>query len=347
MKSDQASATQTSDEILEEIKEIERKKGIYKNILTFPKGTDHLKYFEKNPHPDKIPDELLVYNDLFANSSLNVSSFRRKLDFDMVSKFLEPDLSSIDKRILRMPEKLQKMIDNATDDDYITAFAHLRDCFYNYFSTPTDENTRPDIQWIEYPFAAKYPLAQKALQNLKNNLFNSKALNKLVEKLQEAEAFDNERKDFYFWNTEPYNWSDISYQSRSIQHSWDNLPIQWSRYIITPQFYALGDFTINAIPEGYVQPKKNGKYDICINKMYFFINDSFNFEDFEYLGPWNLEEESKYLLLNSNYSKKTHLLNSDFREFQRHGYGRYFPVLSKLHEVEDFEPVCKEYPFVK
>lgn len=51
--------------------------------------------------------------------------------------------------------------------------------------------------------------------------------------------------------------------------------------------------------------------------------------------------------LYNSHTDVTPLNNSGFREFQRHGYGRYFPVLSKLHEVEDFQPVCKEYPFAK
>lgn len=106
------------------------------------------------------------------------------------------------------------------------------------------------------------------------------------------------------------------------------------------QYYALGDFTINALPEGYVQPKANGKYEICVNKVYFFINDSFNFEGNEPLGIWYLDYDPAISTLLSPFIEVN---NSDFKDFQRYGYGRNFPVLSKLHELEDFVPVCIEY----
>ncbi len=166
-----------------------------------------------------------------------------------------------------------------------------------------------------------------------------------MQKLRIAGAFGNERKDFYLWNTNPRNWSDISYQARStykydIQHM-----KSYKSFTPSPQYMALGNFSINAIPEGYVQPKGNGKYDICINKVYLFINDSFNFDGHELLGFWELDPLTENLSLFSCF-KGNLLDNGNFRDYQRHGYGRYFPVLSKLHEIEDFQPICKEYPFV-
>ena len=113
-----------------------------------------------------------------------------------------------------------------------------------------------------------------------------------------------------------------------------------------PQYAALGDFTINAIPEGYVQRKANGKYDICINKVYYFINDSFNFEGLAYLGEWDLNPRAGEPQVDYPYFV-THLFNSDFREFTRHGYGRDVPVLSRLHEAELFKPDCREYSLEK
>lgn len=346
MNGDQCSSTHTQVKSMDKQKEIDRKKAIYKNVLTFPQGVDHLKYFEKNPHPERIPDELLAFSELFAKPDLNVNPIQQSIEFNLIKKYLEPNLSDRDRKIMRMPDILQQIIDASTDRDAIKAMTHLRSCFYNYFSTPLSEHIRPDIQWIEYHFVSKYRPTQVALNKLKNNLFNAKAMDKLVEKLHEAGAFADKRKDFYFWNTSPYNWSEISYQSRSVTWlSWPSFR-EFIKFKIRPQYLALGDFTINAIPEGYIQPKDNGKYDICVNKMYFFINDVFNFENFEYLGHWDLNQgyENSYL---ENYTDRFALYNSDFREYRRHGYGRYFPVLSKLHQVEDFEPVCKEYSFAK
>lgn len=194
---------------------------------------------------------------------------------------------------------LQKEIDAGGDKDYITFLTHLRDCFRNYFSTPTDKSVIPDIQWIDPQFALNYGPAQNALKDLKDKLFYDTAVEKLKEKLWEAGAFSNNQKDFYLWNTSPYNWDDMSYQSRPVQwRSKNSRKTIYNRLksklkergfsakflmpndLLPEQFGALGDFTINAIPEDYVVPAGNNKYYICINKMYYFINDSFNFGEF-------------------------------------------------------------------
>lgn len=81
--------------------------------------------------------------------------------------------------------------------------------------------------------------------------------------------------------------------------------------------------------------------------MYYFVNDTFNVEGFAYLGRWNLNDHSKGNNLIVPYFL-TDLFNADFRKFSnKHGYGRDFPVLSRLHEVEDFEPKCVRYHFEK
>lgn len=186
-----------------------------------------------------------------------------------------------------------------------------------------------------------------------SNLFNPAAEENLKEKLREAGAFGDERRDFYFWNTSPYNWDDMSCQMRPVK--WNKIcPKHWvdavsDRFSVNifskpwtmpndrlhHQYGALGNFTINALPEGYVEPKGNGKYDICVQKMYYFVNDAFNFEGSEPLGKWRLHKD------NPAYPGEIsgrYLFNGDFTSFSRHGYGREFPVLSRLHEIENFVP---------
>ena len=107
-------------------------------------------------------------------------------------------------------------MDEASDADDKRGWRHLRDAFHIYFSTPADKDVRPDILWLDYPFARKEVLVQAAEQDLRNNLFNDPAWSKLAEKLKYVGAFSDRGKDVYFWNTSPYNWSDMSYQSRSV-----------------------------------------------------------------------------------------------------------------------------------
>lgn len=45
---------------------------------------------------------------------------------------------------------------------------------------------------------------------------------------------------------------------------------------------------MNAMPEGYVRLLENGEYEICVNKMYYFVNDIFNFENEDFLGAWDV-----------------------------------------------------------
>lgn len=316
---------------------------IYRNVLTFPQDAEFIKHFDQIPHRDRISEQLLGLVEQLFPYDLNVHNAQKKLDFEWVKRELASKLSEMDKKLLYLPDKVQQWINTARDEDYRTAFTHLRDCFYNYFSTPVNGNVLPAIQWIDYAFAAKYPPAQKALQDLKANLFNEKAVVKLLEKLREAKVFGDRRTDFYFWNTSPYNWSDISYKARSVKNFSKEFLKSFTTISWPPQYWALGDFTINAIPEGYVVPKNNGAYDVCVNKIYLFVNDSFNFEDNACLGPWILDPEPEF----SEVPGLVILNNADFREFQRHGYGRYFPVLSKLHELENFTPMCLENVYVK
>lgn len=284
------------------------------------------------------------------------------MEFELIRQLLGEKLSDFEKELLSLPEVLQKEINSNTDPGYIKFLTHIRDSIFNYFSTPVDKTIVPDIQWIDSQFALDAPIARQALADLRANLFNTAAVENLQEKLREAGAFGQVKTPFYFWHTSPYNWDDMSYQMRPVE--WNDIwQGQWFRALsdrtfvniksepltmpnnrLQPQYGALGNFTINAIPEGYVEPKGNGKYDICVQKMYYFINDSFNFEGFEELGPWRVNKA------NPNTPGETDwrfLRNKHFRDITRHGYGREFPVLSRLHEFEDFTPHCLEYEYEK
>lgn len=319
--------------------------SVYEKTLEFPSGQEHLKYFDHNPHPDKIPDESLLFAEPFLKKDLNTPLLEKRLQFQLVKDKLWPSLTDKERKILLLPEKLNQFI-SLVDNPYAkAALEHLSGAFLTYLSTPIDKSVRPDIQWIDYKFATDYEHAQEALGDLEKNLLNSTAKNKLEEKLREAGAFGKDKIDFYFWNTSPYNWSEISYQSRSVQHIrkkipdfFEKLPLSRGVFGLIPQYAALGDFTINAIPEGYIQPQGNGKYKICVKKVYFFVNDVFNFEGKEYLCGWALNNDEDCDPW--GYAPITNLFNSDLMNYKRHGYGPDFPVLSRLHQSENFKPDC-------
>lgn len=315
---------------------------IYKNVLSYPTGTDHFKYFEKIPHPERLSPELQGIYESQPGRDLNPKLALMQMEFERVKSKLESNLSDIDIKIMRLPEILEEMKTEINDGEFKTSYEHLCRSFYNYFTSSLHDGMQPDIMWIDYDFAVNYRPARVALRDLKENLLNSKAQGKLIEKLKEMGVFGEKKINFYFWNTSPYNWSEISYQSRSVKYS---KIIDGFTTLMNPglpaQYVALGDFTINALPEGYVEPLGNGIYNICVQKVYLFINDMFNFENWSYLGFWNLNSREDRGPLSPYFV--THLFNGDFENFRRHGYGKYFPVLSKLHEIEEFMPQCIPY----
>lgn len=264
----------------------EKREKMFENVLKFPEGTAHLDYFEKNPHPDRIGDKELALYDLFHNNATNGVDPGVRLDFEGIKRFLDQNLSDFERELLRLPEVLQNEINNGGDKDYLTLLIHLRDCFCRYFSTPTDKTILPGIQWIDGSFIKDYYFAQNAIADLRNNLFNTKAKNNLVDKFKDAKAFNGQDVDFYMWNTNPYNWDDMSFQSRAIK--WESFPFIWlfvkglytkllSNFnidkltmpsdTVPTQYGALGNFTINALPEGKIIYKGHNQYDICINKV--------------------------------------------------------------------------------
>lgn len=137
-------------------------KSIYSNVLIFPQGTEHLKYFEKNPHPDRFPPELQDFMNLYGTDDLNISTLQRQMEFDRVKKSLKSKLSETDERLLVLPAAVQGLLDKEEDKNYRTAYKHLQDGFLNYFSTPVDPSIRPDIQWLPFSFLDDYyPLSMQ------------------------------------------------------------------------------------------------------------------------------------------------------------------------------------------
>lgn len=344
---EQAKSSLANILLAEASREANRKRLMYKNILSYPKGTEHFKYFEKIPHRNRHPQELIDIYEATPKPELNPPILLQQMDFERIKKELAANLSDTDIKIMRLPGGLGEMARETIFKENTIAYNHLQRCLYNYFTSSLATGETAPIQWISYPFAVNYLAAQKTLRDLNNNLFNEKAKNKLIEKLVEAGAFGNERREFYFWNTSPRNWSEMSYQARSVKFSMlsDGIPSLFS-LDLPAQYTALGDFTINALPEGSVEPLGNGKYRITVTRMYYFVNDMFNFENWAYLGSWNLNQRfDKPVLTMPTFM--TPLFNSDFSAFRRHGYGQYFPVLSRLHEVENFKPQILEYEHAK
>lgn len=92
-----------------------KREEMYGNVLKFPTGTDHLGYFEKNPHPDKISDKDAYYYELYNKASGRENAANKKLVFELMKKELYPKLTKFERELLSLPDVLQEEINRSTD----------------------------------------------------------------------------------------------------------------------------------------------------------------------------------------------------------------------------------------
>lgn len=105
-----------------------------------------------------------------------------------------------------------------------------------------------------------------------------------------------------------------------------------------PQYWALGNFSINALPQGTIIPLEGGGHRICVSDVYLFIHDTFNFEVFGELGLWDYENK-KFPAI--SFFDSMVLTDKDFRDFRdRHGFGKISPFFLPLYKVPGFEGEC-------
>lgn len=72
-----------------------KREEMYGNVLMFPAGADHLKYFEKNPHPDKISDKDALFYELFNKAPAT----GKKMEFELIRQLLDEKLSDFEKEL--------------------------------------------------------------------------------------------------------------------------------------------------------------------------------------------------------------------------------------------------------
>lgn len=269
-------------------------------------------------------------------------------------------LEEMDRNLLKLPEILAREAARAEDPDMRIAYRFLEDCFHLWFlyEASPDGKPGPEPLFIPWEWATNYDLAQDALRDLKKNLLNDAAKKELTERLENLGRNAREITPFDFTAGNPADWHDNAYQFRSVNH----YPLKnvlknpgykgaWLPYSV-PQYRALGDFTIRALPKGYVRPLKGGRHEICLNGVDLFVDDIFNFDGDAILGIWDFDNmrlvhgPSELSPERDDEYGRIILDNRNFRDFrERTGYGRDFRVLSPLHKLEDFKEECWRAPW--
>lgn len=91
---------------------------------------------------------------------------------------------------------------------------------------------------------------------------------------------------------------------------------------------ALGNYSLSGLVKGFTMPNSKGSHYICITNSYSLVNDSFDFDNFQWLGNWNFVDKDMTIA-------GTPLFNGTFRLFSdaSGGYGRDHRVVSNLYEI--------------
>lgn len=195
----------------------------------------------------------------------------------------------------------------------------------------TFANYNRDVYWVPWHFFMGDDYIDEVKNDLIDNLFNTKAQDQLRFELRKIKKFDNQINDFDFTAEDPLMWKKVAYQSRSLNFYWH------PSAIFKPQYWALGDFSMQALPKGTVIPLDGGGYRICVSEVYLHLHDTFNFAGSAPLAVWDTKNK-KFPSLSWSMMK---LANSDFTGFRdKHGYGKDFTVLSPLYKVPGFEGKC-------
>lgn len=224
-----------------------------------------------------------AYEQARLNSMNTDRIMLAKFDFEALKREWEKN-PEVDQDLIRFPELTRKSAErHKTSPDKSKAYKILGELFHLWFTEKAADGSYSDkVYYMPWHWSVDFSLAQEALADLKNNLFNTAAIATFDGKLKEYVKNVKNEAPFDFTTLPPAQWNQASYQARSVLPSDTDL-----FYAIYPQTIPLGRFTINALPKGYVQRLGERRSRICLTDVYLFVNDSFDFEGDQRLGIWN------------------------------------------------------------
>lgn len=239
---------------------------------------------------------------------------------DMPAMAIDEDI-----RVLLMPKIIEKMIER--ENNYVRRFNQefLRDCFYLWLSEAVSSEPNTNVLYYPYHMILDYRQGNEAHKTHLQNFFNDKAREVIKNRLIKANLFSDRREYFDFTSAHPSDWHSAAHQNTSVKHNY-----QGPKTAAIPQFQALGDYSLGALAKGYTVPAGKGSHYICITDAYSFVNDSFDFDGFQWLGNWDFKKGDFSVF----WPLDMILFNSTFRTFaERTNHGRNFRVVSPLYEI--------------
>lgn len=318
-------------------------------------------FLPSKPVPEETVEEGIIDAlEMSRIESLNwFPTFIARKDFESI-KWPYAEMNDMNMKLLKLPEILANEARLATDPDLQMAYSFLEGDFYRWMSVNKD-STLPEEQYVTFvplKWATDTDLARHAIADLIPNLLNDAAKEEFRKRLEDTEngqkeslktrllkmaqnANGEEYVSIPFDDTDlpPHLWHKKAYQSRPVQHTnFTPLFVDKINKRANAQFRTLGDYNISALAKGEYRLTKDGEYKVCVDEVYLFINDHFNFDGSGWLSFWdfkNMRYGGDFGLLN------TLLENEDFQDFRkRTGYGKDFRVVSLLHKYADFKPQC-------
>lgn len=230
-------------------------------------------------------------------------------------------LKGINLKVLRMPELLEAMIKREDDSERKWHLEFLRDSLLLWISQKHSTSKNQNVLYYPYHRILEYDRGRKSHETHINNFLNNNARKVIENRLTKRGLFTDKKEYFDYTSSHPSDWHSAAHQNTPVKHSL----FEFS----TPQYQALGDYSLSGLVKGFTEPDSRGGHHICIANAYSLVNDSFDFDGFQWLGNWNFANQD------IAYNGGTPFFNGTFRKFSEAsgGYGRDYRIVSNLYEI--------------
>lgn len=238
------------------------------------------------------------------------------------------------KKIARFPELFQAQLDRTKDPAMKWAHGHQRDIMTLYLSAPAGKDPAQYVYYIPYYRILEYELGRRAHAWLVKNALNENAQKALTGILRRLGKFSDKRVYYDMTAEPPYDWHSVSHQYTPVKHPSGREKLKFAPYL------ALGDYSLMALAKGYTEPLPNGEHNLCVTNLMAAVNDSVDYNGFQWVGPWNHTDligpgdDLNLLDLGKLIIMGTQFFNQDFTNFENYsGYGKAFRTVSLPHEI--------------
>lgn len=289
-----------------------------------------------------VSDEEKGINEALERAKADASNRETMLiarrNYDNFMNTEGSDLYGRFKKIARFPELFQAQLDRATDPVMKWAHAHQRDIMILWLSAFADNELAQYVYYMPYYRILDYEIGRRAHDDLIKRSLNVNAKKALGNILRRLDKLSDKRVNFDMAAEPPEEWHSVSHQHSDVKHPFGEESLKY------PQYLALGNYSLIALAKGYTEPLSDGGHKICVTGLSSAVNDSVDYNGFQWLAPWrhkDLVGPGDDISLEELFATGTNFFNWDFTNFKKHTWhGKDFRVVSHPHEIPLLEEKC-------